>query len=116
MLFFSPIDYCFANCLCLQGAYIGELLGLALNGWVSERIGYRYTVIGSLTLLIAWTAIFFTAQNVQTLLAAEILAGIVSTSTLTVTLLWTSTKVSRSHGVCSRHSPSPTRPRFARLP
>lgn len=56
---------------------MGELIGLLLNGWVSERIGYRWTVIGCLVLVIAWTSLFFTAQNVQTLLAAEILCGIV---------------------------------------
>lgn len=59
-----------------NGANVGELIGLMLNGWVSERFGYRYTVIGCLVLIIAWTAIFFTAQNVQTLLVAEILCGI----------------------------------------
>ncbi len=48
-----------------------------LNGWVSERFGYRWTVIGCLVLVIAWTAIFFTAQNVVALLVAEILCGIV---------------------------------------
>jgi len=57
---------------------VGELIGLLLNGWVSERFGYRYTIIGCLVLVIAWTSLFFTAQNVQTLLAAEILCGIVS--------------------------------------
>ncbi|KAL8282798.1 hypothetical protein RB597_010168 [Gaeumannomyces tritici] len=59
-----------------NGANVGELIGLLLNGWFSERFGYRWTVIGCLVLIIAWTAIFFTAQNVQMLLAAEILCGI----------------------------------------
>lgn len=59
-----------------NGANVGELIGLIINGWVSERFGYRYTVIGCLVLVIAWTSLFFTAQNVQTLLAAEILCGI----------------------------------------
>lgn len=60
-----------------QGANVGELIGLLINGWVSERFGYRWTVIVCLMLINAWTALFFTAQNVQTLLAAEILCGIV---------------------------------------
>lgn len=60
-----------------QGANVGELIGLLINGWASERFGYRWTVIGSLMLINAWTALFFTAQNAQTLLAAEILCGIV---------------------------------------
>lgn len=52
------------------------MLGLMLNGYVSERFGYRYTVIACLVLVAAFTTIFFTAQNVEALLAAEILCGI----------------------------------------
>jgi len=59
-----------------NGANVGEIIGLFINGFVSERFGYRYTVIACLTLIIGFTAIFFTAQNVQTLLVAEILCGI----------------------------------------
>ncbi|KAE8151303.1 general substrate transporter [Aspergillus avenaceus] len=59
-----------------NGAYVGEIIGLFINGWASERFGYRYTIIACLVLITAWTAIFFTAPNVQALLAAEILAGI----------------------------------------
>ncbi|KAM6497122.1 General substrate transporter [Amanita muscaria] len=59
-----------------NGAAVGEIIGLFLNGWASERFGYRYTIIVCLILLSAWTAIFFTAQNVESLLVAEILCGI----------------------------------------
>ncbi|PYH77172.1 sugar transporter [Aspergillus uvarum CBS 121591] len=59
-----------------NGAYVGEIIGLSINGWASERFGYRYTIMACLVLITAWTAIFFTAPNVQALLAAEILAGI----------------------------------------
>ncbi|CAL5869663.1 uncharacterized protein PFLUO_LOCUS3893 [Penicillium psychrofluorescens] len=59
-----------------NGAYVGEIIGLFFNGWASERFGYRYTIMACLILISAWTAIFFTAQNVQSLLAAEILSGI----------------------------------------
>ncbi|KAJ2901955.1 Maltose permease MAL61 [Zalerion maritima] len=59
-----------------NGANVGELIGLLINGWVSERFGYRYTVMGCLLCLSGFIAIFFTAQNVQTLLVAEILCGI----------------------------------------
>ncbi|KAK4153638.1 alpha-glucosides permease MPH3 [Chaetomidium leptoderma] len=59
-----------------NGANVGELIGLIINGWVSERFGYRWTVIVCLMLINCWTALFFTAQNVETLLAAEILCGI----------------------------------------
>ncbi|KAL4917293.1 general substrate transporter [Aspergillus aurantiobrunneus] len=59
-----------------NGAYVGEIIGLLINGWASEKFGYRYTVMACLILITAWTAIFFTAPNVEALLAAEILAGI----------------------------------------
>lgn len=47
-----------------------------INGWASEKFGYRYTILVCLTLVAAWTAIFFTAQSVVSLLIAEILCGI----------------------------------------
>lgn len=52
------------------------MIGLLINGWVSERFGYRRTVMVCLVLIIAFTSIFFTAPNVETLLVAEILCGI----------------------------------------
>ncbi|KAI0842369.1 putative MFS alpha-glucoside transporter [Hypoxylon sp. FL0890] len=59
-----------------NGAVVGEIIGLIINGWVSERFGYRYTVIGCLALIAAFTTIFFTAQTVVHLQVAEILCGI----------------------------------------
>ncbi|KAF2225295.1 putative MFS alpha-glucoside transporter [Elsinoe ampelina] len=59
-----------------NGINVGEIIGLILNGWISERIGYRYTLMGSLVCLIAFISIYFTAQNVGALLAASILCGI----------------------------------------
>ncbi|KAI1408344.1 putative MFS alpha-glucoside transporter [Hypoxylon sp. FL1857] len=59
-----------------NGAVVGEIIGLIINGWVSERFGYRYTVIACLVLIAAFTAIFFTAQTVVHLQVAEILCGI----------------------------------------
>jgi len=55
---------------------VGEIIGLCINGWASEKFGYRYTIMACLILVSAWTAIFFTAPNVQALLAAEILCGV----------------------------------------
>jgi MFS transporter, SP family, general alpha glucoside:H+ symporter len=43
---------------------------------VSERFGYRWTLLVCLVALSAFITLFFVAQNVQTLLAAEILCGI----------------------------------------
>lgn len=59
-----------------NGANVGSIIGLILNGWISERIGYRKTVMACLVLIIAFISILFTAQNVQTLLAGEILMGL----------------------------------------
>ena len=59
-----------------NGAYVGEIIGLFINGYVSERFGYRYTVMTCLTLIIAFTAIFFTAKDVIALQVAEVLCGI----------------------------------------
>lgn len=59
-----------------KGVIVGEIIGLFLNGWISEYLGYRYTVIGCLALITGFTAIFFTAQTVVHLLVAEILCGI----------------------------------------
>ncbi|KAL5117099.1 hypothetical protein ACEQ8H_005058 [Pleosporales sp. CAS-2024a] len=54
----------------------GEIIGLFLNGYISEAIGYRYTVMACLLLIIGFTAIFFTAQTLVHILIAEILCGI----------------------------------------
>lgn len=59
-----------------NGANVGSIIGLMINGWISERIGYRKTVMGCLVLITCFITILFTAQNVQTLLAGEILMGL----------------------------------------
>ena len=46
-----------------NGAVVGEIIGLAINGWVSENFGYRYTVMACLTCIAGLTAILFTAQH-----------------------------------------------------
>ena len=59
-----------------NGVNVGEILGLFVNGIVSEKYGYRKTMIVSLILTIGFIFINFFAQNVQTLLVGEILIGI----------------------------------------
>ncbi|KAK8157300.1 hypothetical protein IWX90DRAFT_442255 [Phyllosticta citrichinensis] len=59
-----------------NGAYCGEIIGLMINGWVSERFGYRYTVMACLALLTGLIAVFYTAPSVVELQVAEVLAGI----------------------------------------
>jgi SP family general alpha glucoside:H+ symporter-like MFS transporter len=59
-----------------NGARAGEILGLLLNGMIVERFGFRKTMIGSLVLLSGFIFIPVFAQNIQTLLVADILMGI----------------------------------------
>lgn len=59
-----------------NGALCGEILGLFFNGIISEKYGYRKTMVGALVLMIAFIFIQFFSQNIQTLLAGEILCGI----------------------------------------
>ncbi|KFY34892.1 hypothetical protein V494_06384 [Pseudogymnoascus sp. VKM F-4513 (FW-928)] len=54
---------------------VGQILGLFANGIISERFGYRKTMIGSLLLTIAFIFVLFFAQNVETLLVGEFLMG-----------------------------------------
>jgi SP family general alpha glucoside:H+ symporter-like MFS transporter len=59
-----------------NGAQVGSIIGLALNGWLSDRFGYKKTMIGSLIVMICFIFILFFAHNIQMLLAGEILCGI----------------------------------------
>ncbi|RFU23806.1 hypothetical protein B7463_g12532, partial [Scytalidium lignicola] len=59
-----------------NGASVGSILGLFLNGIVSEHFGYRKTMIGALALITVFIFIPFFAQNVQTLLVGQIFMGI----------------------------------------
>lgn len=55
---------------------MGSIIGLYLNGIISDRIGYKKTMFGSLILMIAFIFLPFFARNIQTILAGAILQGI----------------------------------------
>lgn len=59
-----------------NGARAGEVIGLLINGVVSERYGYRKTMIASLVSMIAFIFILFFAPNVETLVIGEVFCGI----------------------------------------
>lgn len=59
-----------------NAALVGEILGLFLNGIIAEKIGYRYTMIGALTLTTAFIFIIFFSETLVQLLIGEILVGI----------------------------------------
>lgn len=59
-----------------NGANVGEILGLFINGIVSERYGYRKTMIVSLVAVIGFIFIPFFARSLVDLEVGEILCGI----------------------------------------
>lgn len=59
-----------------NGAAVGEILGLFINGWASERFGYRRTLLFSLFAVTCFIFILFFAPSVEVLEVGEILCGI----------------------------------------
>jgi SP family general alpha glucoside:H+ symporter-like MFS transporter len=59
-----------------DSAGVGAIIGLFINGIVSERYAYKKTMIGALLSTIAFIFIAFFAQNLQSLQVYEILMGI----------------------------------------
>jgi MFS transporter, SP family, general alpha glucoside:H+ symporter len=55
---------------------VGSILGLYINGIVSDWIGYKKTMLISLIVMIAFLFIPFFSQNVQTFVAGAVLQGI----------------------------------------
>ncbi|KAJ9497583.1 hypothetical protein H2202_007007 [Exophiala xenobiotica] len=58
-----------------NGARAGEIFGLLIAGWVSDRYGYKMTTIGSLVLMICFIFVLFFAPNIKVLVVGEILCG-----------------------------------------
>ncbi|KAK5078996.1 hypothetical protein LTS08_003855 [Lithohypha guttulata] len=58
------------------GTAAAQIIGLFINGIVSERIGYRWTMIVSLLLITCFIFITFFAANIQMLLAGYVLSGL----------------------------------------
>ena len=59
-----------------NGVQVGSIIGLYLNGIVSDKIGYKKTMFGALILMIAFIFLPFFATNIQTILAGAVLQGI----------------------------------------
>ncbi|KAF2792111.1 sugar transporter [Melanomma pulvis-pyrius CBS 109.77] len=55
---------------------VGQILGLFATGIISERFGYRKTMMGALSLIIGFIFILFFAPNKETLLVGEIFMGL----------------------------------------
>lgn len=59
-----------------NGAYVGEILGLMINGWAAEKFGYKKTMITALTAVTGLIFIVFFVQSIEMLLVGLILMGI----------------------------------------
>jgi SP family general alpha glucoside:H+ symporter-like MFS transporter len=59
-----------------NGAYVGEILGLMVNGWIAEKCGFKKTMIGALTAVTGLVFIVFFVQSIEQLLVGLILMGI----------------------------------------
>ncbi|KAK9242448.1 general substrate transporter [Lipomyces tetrasporus] len=73
-----------------NGALVGEILGLFLNGIICDRFGYRKTMMGALSLVVCFVFIVFFANNLVVLLIGEILLGIPWGVFQTITLAYAS--------------------------
>lgn len=58
-----------------NGARAGEIIGLILAGWTVDRWGYKKSMVGFLTLMIAFVFVLVFAPNVQVLVVGEVLCG-----------------------------------------
>lgn len=59
-----------------NGVNAGEIIGLLLNGLFSDWFGYRWVMIASLALMMAFIALQFCAKDIYMYLGAEILLGV----------------------------------------
>lgn len=59
-----------------NGTQIGQICGLMIAGIIVDRLGYKKTLIGAHLIMIGVIFLFFFAQNIGMLMAAELIAGL----------------------------------------
>jgi SP family general alpha glucoside:H+ symporter-like MFS transporter len=59
-----------------NGAFVGEMAGLMINGIIADRLGYKKTMIGALFVVNLAIFVVFFAHNIQMLLVGLILCGV----------------------------------------
>jgi MFS transporter, SP family, general alpha glucoside:H+ symporter len=59
-----------------NGALVGEIFGLFFNGLITEKFGYRKTLMGALVALCLFIFLAFFAFNIGLLMASEVLCGL----------------------------------------
>lgn len=55
-----------------NGMFMGEIIGLFCNGFLTDRFGYHRTMIGSLIAMSLFVFLAFFAYNIEMLLAAQV--------------------------------------------
>ena len=58
-----------------NGARAGEVIGLIIAGWITDRWGSKYTTLGFLGMMIVTIFALFFAPNIGVLVAGEVLCG-----------------------------------------
>lgn len=59
-----------------NGALVGEIIGLFLNGWLTDKLGYQRTMVIALVWMCLFVFLAFFAFNIELLLASQVLCGI----------------------------------------
>lgn len=59
-----------------NGALAGEIIGLFMNGWMTDRFGYQKTMLLTLIWMCLFVFLAFFAFNIKMLLASQVLCGI----------------------------------------
>ena len=59
-----------------NGAGVGAFFGAIMNGWLVNHFGQKRTIIAALCFLSGTIFLTFFAQNIETLLAGQILCGL----------------------------------------
>jgi SP family general alpha glucoside:H+ symporter-like MFS transporter len=58
-----------------NGARAGEIFGLIVAGWITDRYGSKKTTVVFLVMMIGTIFALFFAPNIQVLVAGEVLCG-----------------------------------------
>lgn len=59
-----------------NGVQVGSIIGLWLNGYISEWLGYKKTMYGALALAVCFNCLHFFAQNIGMVAAGSTLLGL----------------------------------------